>query len=93
MENSRVSTANEIWLPIAGSKGQYEVSNLGRVRNAKTGRILKQSSKRPKVCLAGYIGKTCEVSKLVANAFLGEGRLSHRDGNQENNRADNLEVR
>lgn len=73
--------------------GQYEVSDLGRVRNAWTGRILKQAGKRPKVCLAGYIGKTCEVSKLVANAFLGSGRVFHKDRDQKNNRVENLELR
>lgn len=89
MENLK----QETWVSIDGSRGQYEVSNFGRVRNAWTGRILKQAGKRPKVCLAGYIGKTCEVCKLVANAFLGEGRVFHKDKNQSNNRVENLELR
>ena len=89
MEKSR----NEIWVPINGSKGQYEVSSYGRVRNAWTGKILKQSGKRPKVCLAGYIGKTCEVCKLVANAFIGKGRVYHKDKDQSNNHVENLELR
>ncbi len=89
MEHSR----QEEWREIRGSRGQYEVSNLGRVRNAWTGRILKQSGPRPKVCLAGYIGKTCEVCKLVGNAFLGEGRIFHKDHDQKNNAVDNLEMR
>ena len=89
MENSKL----EIWVVIDGSRGQYEVSNHGRVRNAWTGRVLKQAGKRPKVCLAGHIGKTCEVCKLVANAFLYEGRVYHKDKNQSNNRVENLEIR
>lgn len=31
----------EIWKEIIGYEGLYEVSNLGKVRNMKTGRILK----------------------------------------------------
>lgn len=31
----------ETWKPIADYVGLYEVSNKGRVRNLKTGRILK----------------------------------------------------
>lgn len=83
----------EIWRKIEGSKGQYEVSNYGRVRNAWTGRILKQSGKRPIVCLSGYIHKTCQVSRLVAKAFLGDGWVYHIDGDQSNNHVDNLEVK
>ena len=82
----------EIWKKIDGSKGQYEVSNMGRVRNARTGRVLKQAGRRPVVCLAGYINKTCQVSSLVSKAFLGDGRIRHKDGDPKNNRADNLEI-
>ena len=83
----------EEWRKIDGSKGQYEVSNKGRVRNAWTGRILKTNGRRPKVRLAGHVQKTFDVSRLVANAFLGEGRLFHKDGDQSNNRVENLGLR
>ena len=33
----------EIWKDIIGYEGRYQVSTLGRVRNIKTGRILKPS--------------------------------------------------
>ena len=32
----------EKWKPVKGYKGRHEVSNLGRVRNQRTGRILRQ---------------------------------------------------
>ena len=36
------SGVTECWKNIIGYEGRYEVSDFGRVRNFKTGRILKQ---------------------------------------------------
>lgn len=76
----------------------YEVSSEGRIKNSKTGRIMKTSiNKRgyEQVCLSEN-GKqyTKRVHKLVAEAFHpGEHEgleVTHLDKNRSNNRADNL---
>jgi hypothetical protein len=76
----------------------YEVSNLGNVRNSNTGRILKLS------CKGGYmftglsqnsIGKTFPVHRLVALAFIdnpeNKPQVNHKDKNRSNNNVSNLE--
>lgn len=89
----------EVWLPIKGTNGIYEVSNYGRVHNTYTDRYLK-----PGVQGKGYLnvtlcvnGKrtTAMIHRLVANEFIrnweGKPQVNHIDGDKENNRADNLE--
>lgn len=76
----------EIWKPVVGFEGSYEVSNLGRVRsldrivrlrNGRTrfarGRMLKHgyhSFGYPQIMLGG--GNPRRIYKLVAAAFLGQ---------------------
>lgn len=76
---------NEIWKPIKGYEGLYEVSNLGRVRSViryyencpfpwRKGRILKICGyEKGKAFVA--LSKNCtkstkQVARLVAEAFL-----------------------
>ena len=88
---------NECWKSIDGFIN-YQVSNLGRVRNANTGRILK-----PGWGTGGYLfvnlyknGKsfTCRIHKLVANEFLenpdNKKCVDHIDNNRINNIVTNL---
>ena len=93
----------EIWKPIAGYEGLYEVSNLGRVKsferpNTKGG-ILKTTKNN-----RGYhdvslmkCGKRKHqlVHRLVAIAFCekpeGTNVVNHIDCNPDNNCASNLE--
>ena len=97
----------EIWKPISGYEGIYEISNLGRVKRLtgrngavlKEGHILKPNNSR------GYLyvglstansGKaTTLVHRLVADAFVpnpnGYHEVNHKDENKMNNCADNLE--
>lgn len=88
----------EMWLPIVGYVGVYEVSNFGRVRRFG-GRALRPIARRDgyaHVCLSKS-GKilTVMIHRLVALAFLGprpDGLvINHKDGNKRNNRAANLE--
>lgn len=87
----------EAWLPVVD--WPYEVSNHGRVRNSRTGRLLKLIPHK-----SGYLNvqlwckmkyRTFLVHRLVANAFLGpapsdEHEVAHGDANMHNNRASNL---
>lgn len=88
----------ESWGAIEGFRG-YSVSDLGRVRNDDTGRILtilkNQSGNR-------YVGMTKDgvqhrrsLPLLVAKTFVVNKQANfrsiiHRDINKGNNRADNL---
>lgn len=89
----------EIW-KVVQDYPNYEVSNLGRVRNKKTGKILS-----PGLGGAGYFtialykdGKatTKNVHELVAAAFLGKKTkgmtVNHKDGDKTNNILSNLEI-
>ena len=64
---------DEEWRRIDGFIN-YQVSNIGRVRNANTGRILKPgwgTGGYLKVTLCKDSKKfTCRIHKLVANEFL-----------------------
>lgn len=76
----------------------YEASNLGQVRNKKTGRILKA------VCNGGYLSvgltqscvkKTFKVHRLVALTFIdnpeNKPQVNHLDKDGTNNKLSNLE--
>jgi len=88
----------EEWKTIESCQG-YEVSNAGKVRNKKTGRILKQNKRRgyPFVVLMNSKNekKDYYVHRLVALAFIpnpsGFPQVNHRDGNKNNNSVENLE--
>lgn len=77
----------------------YQVSNLGNVRNIKTGRILSSGINN-----SGYINvslckngeaKNYMVHRLVASAFIPNPKnlpeINHKDHNRQNNCVDNLE--
>ncbi len=95
--------SEERWAILDG--GDYAVSDLGRVKrvtaycSTKPGKILNQ-----RLGSAGYFGVTLSskgkvsqysVHRLVANHFaapsIGKPQVNHKDGNKQNNRADNLE--
>jgi hypothetical protein len=91
---------DEIWLPVIGYEGRYEVSNIGRVKS-----IIFE---KHKILKPGYWGGYAKVGLsingkkesfmvhvLVARMFIGprpEGLfIDHLDNNPKNNRSDNLE--
>jgi hypothetical protein len=92
----------ESWSPVEGFDG-YFISNKGRVFTSKLKqyKIMKTSP-----CRLGYISlhlsighgitKNCKIHRLVAIAFLEntdstKKEINHKDGNKENNSAENLE--
>jgi hypothetical protein len=87
----------ELWRPVAGHDG-YEVSWDGRVRNARTGRVLK-----PQQAKGGHYRKVClgravqvQVHQLVADAWLDRPKtgmplvVDHVDNEGTRNVATNL---
>lgn len=84
---------------IINEFNNYAISNLGNIKNVKTGRVLK-------LCLnpRGYysytfykkgIRKTFRIHRLVAIYFIDNPNnlpyVNHIDGNKTNNRVENLE--
>lgn len=89
----------EVWKDIKGYDGFYQVSNMGKVRNIKTKRILSQCLngwKYPFValCIDG-VAKSKVVHRMVAISFVpnpyNKEQVNHKDGNKLNNNATNLE--
>lgn len=91
----------EIWKTIDGYDGDFQVSNLGRVRSHRQGhwKIRKtplNSAGYPSVTLNFHKTQTTmTVHRLVALAFIpmveGKAYINHIDGDKTNNRVDNLE--
>ena len=86
----RWATANE--------NPNYEVSDFGRVRNKRTGKILKP---RPtpngyqRVNIRTETSRDLYIHRLVADSFCdhpnGCDVINHKDNNPKNNKASNLE--
>ena len=88
----------ENWLPIKGYENNYEISDLGNVRNKKTKQILKgdiNNAGYRRVILYTPIKKRFFVHRLVAfhfcRGYSEELVVNHIDGDKQNNAATNLE--
>lgn len=87
----------ETWKTISeySSKfASYSISNMGRVRNDKTSRILKTSESTNGYLLVILKNKIVYIHSLVARNFIGpknNNAINHKDGNRKNNNIDNLE--
>lgn len=100
------STEPEIWKPIFGFEGLYEVSNLGRIRRdpsargrgAVPGRVLAVNENRTGghqwvTLYSQGFGTKVYVHRAVATAFLPKSVapvVRHQDDDPTNNRASNL---
>ena len=77
---------------------RYAISTFGRVRNKKTGRILKAADNgRGYLCVVlceDGVRKTHKIHRLVANAFIENTNnkecVDHKDNNRTNNYISNL---
>lgn len=94
----------EIWLPVKGYEGLYEVSSFGRVRSLNymhTGKtnligVYENEGGYLYVCLhKSGNKKNYLVHRLVAEAFIpnwfGDPQINHIDEDKTNNHIDNLE--
>mgnify|MGYP002524260711 FL=1 len=100
IEEAARDLPNEVWKPIKGYEGLYEVSNMGRVKS-----LIIRAYKKPHILKPGIVqgynqvsllrGKQYKVHNLVAEAFvpnpLNKPHVGHKDESRDNNRADNLE--
>ena len=89
----------EQWKDVIGFEGIYEVSNHGNIRSVKSGQLKKitidKKTNRPFLNLWKNNKQTVvRVHKLVLEAFVGKApqgmECCHNDGNQQNNRLENL---
>lgn len=87
---------DEIWKPVVGYEGLYEVSNFGQVRTI-SGKLMKCYYNRKgykRICLSkSGKRKNFLIHRLVMAAFKGASdmQIDHIDGDKDNNTLSNLE--
>lgn len=89
---------NELWLPIVGYEGLYDVSNIGHVRSI-TGALKKNQTTTKGYASCGLYKeshqKVMKVHRLVYKAFIGtlsdSEQINHINGDKKDNRVTNLE--
>lgn len=87
----------EVWRPIEGYDGRYEVSNLGRVRylgvHIKFQATTKKGYKEVRIKFQGHINRKA-VHRLVAKAFISNPNcletVDHINEDKYDNRVVNL---
>lgn len=107
MDNYPPGAANdpeEIWKPVQGFEGLYEVSNLGRVKSIGTYNTCKKGIMCPMIDTDGYphvrlynsgVSRDVSIHRLVALAFIPNPNnykyVNHKDEDTRNNTVGNLE--
>ena len=88
----------EIWKDVVGYEGYYEVSDIGNVKNSRSGHILSpglsQGYKYVVLCKHGERHNK-QINRLVAEAFLENPEhhpiVNHKNEIKTDNVVDNLE--
>lgn len=86
----------EQWKPVPGTDGLFEVSNLGRVREHGTGKMLKIYTNSKGYAVAVILGQIRKVHTIVGTVFLCRPesseplQIDHIDRNRLNNEVGNL---
>ena len=84
----------EIWRNIPNIEN-YQASNYGRIRNKKTGRVLKPVKNKYGYLIYSIHYKKLKGHRLVAQAFIPNPnnlpQINHKDENKANNNVKNLE--
>lgn len=88
----------ERWLPVVGFEKYYEVSDQGRVRSLRDGRIMRPATHKAGYRMLGLSGGGQKISRqlhrIVLDAFVGplpDGFVScHNNGDPGDNRLENL---
>ena len=85
----------EVW-KLCTLHSNYEISNLGNVRNNSTGKTLKPNLKTRYLKIDLGRKRTTNIHRLVLLAFKPDeffegAQVNHIDGNKHNNNLDNLE--
>lgn len=89
----------EIWKTVEGWGSKYQVSNLGRLKNINSGKLITQTKNERgyHVVRLYHLGvkKTLRVHRMAAICFIENPHnlpeVNHIDGNKGNNCVDNLE--
>ena len=89
-----MTTRNEeTWRSVVGSS-VFEVSDYGRVRNAKTGVVRKLQARPSGHLTVRFENKTRHVHRMVLEAFVGPApentECCHNNGDPQDNRVANL---
>lgn len=95
---------HEIWKPVKGFEGLYEISNFGRIKSLNYRRTGKEKIMKPKKHRGGYLFvhlcrngkyKRFYVHRLVGIAFIpnpeGLPEINHKNEDKTNNVVSNIE--
>lgn len=86
----------ELWRPVPGTDGLFEVSSFGRIREHGTGKMLKIYANSKGYAVAVILGRIRKVHTIVGHVFLCRPesskplQIDHIDRNRLNNEAGNL---
>ena len=89
----------EVWKAIDGYEESYEVSSLGRVRNIRTGKLIKPTTIKDGYLRVGLLQNGHRrhhlIHRLVANAFItnsnNKPEVNHINSIRTDNQVSNLE--